>query len=63
MGLLEKFSGSQLENDLLIVGGAVNIPTHFQEDTYVGEGGDIRHTCDTTVSDEKYIGYTFPQRD
>ena len=60
-GFLERFAGSRIENDQLIRAGASDIASHMQEPTYVGKNGDIRHTCDTTTSDEVYIGYSFPK--
>lgn len=58
--LLERFEESRIENDQLIRAGSSDIASHKQEPTYVGKSSDIRHTCDTTTSDEVYVGYTFP---
>lgn len=62
-GLLSKFENSRIANDHAIRGGASDTMTYLYEETFVGKNGDIRHTCDTTLSDEVVIGYSFPPND
>ena len=63
-GFLSKFENSRIEEDHAIRGGASDVMTYMYEETYVAKGGiDIRHTCDTTLSDEVVVGYSFPPGD